>query len=130
MLYTERVALVFSFYFVCTLSFVYFLLIAVNFAEMFHKNLAELQRKRMIDGRVQALCKEQDFGHHIRHHIDICDTVELDSLTNMYQSAMQLALDGLHLCGSYSCENIIIPLTQFFRLSIYTWIAIIVVILI
>ena len=131
MLYTKRVTLVFLLQFVCTLSFVvYCLLIVVNFAEMFHKNLAELQRKRVNDGWLQARCKEQEFVHHIRHHIDLCDTVERDALTNIYLSAMQLALDGLHLCGSYSCEKIIISLTQSLRLSIYTWIATIVIILI
>ena len=131
MLYTKRVTLVFFLQTVCTLSFVvYCSLIVVNFAEMFHKNLAELQRKRVNYGWLQARCKEQEFVHHIRHHIDLCDTVERDALTNIYLSAMQLALDGLHLCGSYSCEKIIISLTQSFHLSIYTWIAIIVVILI
>jgi hypothetical protein len=131
MLYTKRVTLVFLVQFVCTLSFVvYCLLIVINFAEMFHKNLTHLQRKRENDSWLQARCKEQEFVHHIRHHIDLCDTVERDALTNSYLSAIQLALDGLHLCGSYSCEKIFISLTQSLRLSIYTWIASLTVVLV
>ena len=131
MLYTKRVTIVFLVQFVCTLSFVvYCLLIVINFAEMFHKNLTQIQRKRENYGWLQARCKEQEFVHHIRHHIDLCDTVEKDALTNSYLSAMQLALDGLHLCGSYSCEKILISLTQSLRLSIYKWIASIAIILV
>jgi hypothetical protein len=124
MLYTKRVTLVFLFQFVCTLVFVvYCLLIVINFAEMFHTNLTQLHRKRENDAWLQARCKEQEFVHHIRHHIDLCETVERDALTNTYLIAMQLALDGLHLCGSYSCEKILITLAESLRLSIYTWIA-------
>lgn len=108
----------------CTLMFVvYCLLIVINFVEMFHTNLTQIQRKRENDGWLQARCKEQEFVHHIRHHIDLCETVERDALTNAYLAAVQLALDGLHLCGSYSCEKILVSLTESFRLSVYTWIA-------
>jgi hypothetical protein len=131
MLYTKRVTLVFLFQFVCTLAFVvYCLLIVINFAEMFHKNLTLLHRKRENDSWLQARCKEQEFVHHIRHHIDLCETVERDALTNAYLSAMQMALDGLHLCGSYSCEKILIRLTESLRLSIYTWIASLVIVMV
>ncbi|KAJ1466976.1 hypothetical protein T484DRAFT_1860160 [Baffinella frigidus] len=124
MLYTKRVTLVFLTQFVCTLSFViYCLLIVINFAEMFHSNLARIHHKRETDAWLQARCKEQEFVHHIRHHIDLCETVEREAQTNGYLIAMQLALDGLHLCGSYSCEKILIALTESLRLSIYTWIA-------
>jgi hypothetical protein len=123
MLYTKRVTLVFLVQFVCTLAFVvYCLLIIINFVEMFQVNLTQLHRKRTNDSWLQARCKEQEFVHHIRHHIDLCETVERDALTNTYLIAMQTALDGLHLCGSYSCEKLFISLTQSFRLSIYTWI--------
>ena len=131
MLYTKKVTLVFLVQFVCTLAFVvYCMLIVVNFIEMFHKNLTLIQRKRTNDGWLQERCQEQEFVHHIRHHIDLCETVERDALTNAYLSAMQLALDGLHLCGSYSCEKIFIVITQSFHLSIYTWIASIAIILV
>ena len=131
MLYTKRVTLVFLVQFICTLSFVvYCLLIVVNFLEMFHKNLTLIHRKRINDGWLQDRCKEQEFVHHIRQHIDLCETVERDALTNAYLSAMQLALDGLHLCGSYSCEKIFIAMTQSFRLSIYTWIVSLTIILV
>ena len=124
MLYTKRVTLVFLFQFVLTLVFVvYCLLIITNFAEMFLANLAQLHRKREHDSWLQARCTEQEFVHHIRHHIDLCETVERDALSNCYLIAMQMALDGLHLCGSYSCERIVITLTESLRLSIYTWIA-------
>jgi hypothetical protein len=124
MLYPQRITLVFLFQFICTLSFlVYCLLIVINFAEMFHTNLTLLHHKRQNDSWLQARCKEQEFVHHIRHHIDLCETVERNALANSYLVAMQMALDGLHLCGSYSCENIIVTLTQSLRLSIYTWIA-------
>lgn len=114
----------FLFQFVCTLSFVvYCLLIVINFAEMFHTNLTLLHRKRKNDSWLQARCKEQEFVHHIRHHIDLCEAVERDALTNSYLIAMQLALDGLHLCGSYSCEKILVKIGESLRLSIYTWIA-------
>ena len=123
MLYTKRVTLVFLFQFILTLSFViYCLLIVTNFAEMFLANLAQLQRKREHDSWLQVRCTEQEFVHHIRHHIDLCEAVERDALSNSYLVAMQMALDGLHLCGSYSCERIIISLTESLRLSIYTWI--------
>ena len=124
MLYTKRVTLVFLTQFICTLAFVvYCLLILINFVEMFHTNLSQLHRKRVNDSWLQARCKEQEFVHHIRHHIDLCETVERDALTNVYLTAIQMALDGLHLCGSYSCEKILITITESFRLSIYTWIA-------
>jgi hypothetical protein len=124
MLYTKRVTLVFLMQFVFTLSFViYCLLIVINFAEMFHFNLTRIHHKRQTDAWLQARCKEQEFVHHIRHHIDLCETVEREALTNAYLVAIQLALDGLHLCGSYSCEKILVSLTESFRLSIYTWIA-------
>jgi hypothetical protein len=124
MLYTKRVTLVFLTQFICTLAFVvYCLLIVVNFAEMFHTNLKIIQHKRDTDSWLQARCKEQEFVHHIRHHIDLCETVERDALTNAYLVAIQLALDGLHLCGSYSCEKILLAITTSLRLSIYTWIA-------
>ena len=102
----------------------------VNFLEMFHNNLTLIHRKRANDGWLQDRCKEQEFVHHIRHHIDLCETVERDALTNAYLSAMQLALDGLHLCGSYSCEKIFISMTQSFHLSLYTWIASLAIILV
>jgi len=131
MLYTKRVTLVFLFQFVCTLSFVvYCLLIVTNFAEMFHKNLTLLHHKRENDSWLQARCKEQEFVHHIRHHIDLCETVEREALSNAYLIAMQMALDGLHLCGSYSCEKILVRLTESLRLSIYTWIASVTVVLV
>lgn len=131
MLYTKRVTLVFLSQFVFTLSFVvYCLLIVINFIEMFHTNLTRLHNKRTTDSWLQERCKEQEFVHHIRHHIDLCEAVERDALTNTYLVAMQLALDGLHLCGSYSCEKIIISMTMSLRLSIYTWIASIAVVLI
>ena len=131
MLYTKRVTLVFLFQFVCTLSFVvYCLLIVTNFAEMFHKNLTLLHHKRENDSWLQARCQEQEFVHHIRHHIDLCEAVERDALSNAYLIAMQMALDGLHLCGSYSCEKILVTLTQSLRLSIYTWIATVAVVLV
>jgi len=131
MLYTKRVTLVFLFQFVCTLSFVvYCLLIVTNFAEMFHKNLTLLHHKRENDSWLQARCKEQEFVHHIRHHIDLCETVEREALSNAYLIAMQMALDGLHLCGSYSCEKILVRLTESLRLSIYTWIASVSVVLV
>jgi hypothetical protein len=131
MIYPQRVTLVFLVQFVCTLSFVvYCLLIVINFVEMFHTNLTQLQRKRENDKWLQDRCKEQEFVHHIRHHIDLCETVERDALTNSYLSAIQLALDGLHLCGSYSCEKIFISMTESFRLSIYTWIASSIVVLV
>ena len=124
MLYTKRVTLVFLTQFICTLAFVvYCLLILINFVEMFHTNLSQLHRKRDNDSWLQARCKEQEFVNHIRHHIDLCETVERDALTNVYLTAIQMALDGLHLCGSYSCEKILISLTESLRLSIYTWIA-------
>jgi hypothetical protein len=76
MLYTKRVTLVFLSQFVCTLSFVvYCLLIVINFAEMFHTNLTMLHHKRDTDRWLQDRCKEQEFVHHIRHHIDLCETV-------------------------------------------------------
>jgi len=122
---------VFLFQFVCSLAFVvYCLLIVINFAEMFHKNLTLLHRKRENDSWLQARCKEQEFVHHIRHHIDLCETVERDALTNAYLSAIQMALDGLHLCGSYSCEKILIQLTESLRFSIYTWIASLVIVMV
>ena len=131
MLYTKRVTLVFLVQFVCTLAFVvYLLLIVINFIEMFHTNLTQLQRKRLNDSWLQDRCKEQEFVHHIRHHIDLCETVERDALTNPYLNAMQLALDGLHLCGSYSCEKLFISITQSLRLSIYTWLASLAIILV
>jgi len=131
MLYTKRVTLVFLFQFVCTLSFVvYCLLIVTNFAEMFHKNLTLLHHKRENDSWLQARCKEQEFVHHIRHHIDLCETVEREALSNAYLIAMQMALDGLHLCGSYSCEKILVRLTESLRLSIYSWIASVSVVLV
>jgi hypothetical protein len=131
MLYTKRVTIVFLLQFVCTLAFVvYCLLIVINFIEMFHTKLTLLQHKRKNDGWLQDRCKEQEFVHHIRHHIDLCETVEREALTNPYLSAMQLALDGLHLCGSYSCEKIFIAMTESLRLSIYTWIAALTVILV
>jgi hypothetical protein len=124
MLYPQRVTLVFLFQFMCTLAFVvYCLLIVINFAEMFHKNLTLLHLKRNNDGWLQARCQEQEFVHNMRQHIDLCETVERDALTNAYLAAVQMALDGLHLCGSYSCEKIIVSLTESLRLSIYTWIA-------
>ena len=124
MLYTKRVTLVFLFQFICTLAFVvYCLLIVINFAEMFHTSLTAIHRKRSNDSWLQARCKEQEFVHHIRHHIDLCETVERDALANAYLIAMQMALDGLHLCGSYSCEKILISLTNSLKFSIYTWIA-------
>lgn len=124
MLTTQRVTLVFLTQFMCTLVFlVYCLLIVINFAEMFHTNLTQLHRKRDNDSWLQARCKEQEFVHHIRHHIDLCETVERDALTNAYLVAIQLALDGLHLCGSYSCEKLFVSLTESLRLSIYTWVA-------
>ena len=46
------------------------------------------------DSWLQDRCKEQELVHHIRHHIDLCETVERDAMTNSYLSAMQLALDG------------------------------------
>ena len=83
MLYTKRVTIVFLVQFVCTLSFfVYCLLIVINFAEMFHKKLTQIQRKRENDSWLQARCKEQEFVHLIRHHIDLCGTVERDALTD------------------------------------------------
>jgi hypothetical protein len=131
MLYTKRVTLVFLSQFICTLAFVvYCLLIVINFAEMFHTNLTRIHNKRENDGWLQARCKEQEFVHHIRHHIDLCETVEREALTNAYLVAIQLALDGLHLCGSYSCEKILISITLSLKLSIYTWIASITIILI
>ena len=124
MLYPQRVTLVFLAQFVCTLSFViYCLLIVINFAEMFHFNLTSIHHKRQTDAWLQAKCKEQEFVHHIRHHIDLCETVEREALSNAYLVAIQLALDGLHLCGSYSCEKILVSLTESLRLSIYTWLA-------
>jgi hypothetical protein len=131
MLYTKRVTLVFLFQFVCTLSFVvYCLLIVTNFAEMFHKNLTLLHHKRQNDAWLQARCKEQEFVHHIRHHIDLCETVEREALSNAYLIAMQMALDGLHLCGSYSCEKIVVALSESLRVSVYTWIASLAVVLV
>ena len=131
MLYTKRITLVFLFQFVLTLVFVvYCLLIVTNFAEMFLANLAQLHRKREHDKWLQGKCTEQEFVHHIRHHIDLCESVERDALSNSYLVAMQMALDGLHLCGSYSCERIALALTESFHLSIYTWIATIVVALV
>jgi hypothetical protein len=131
MLYTKRVTLVFLFQFVCTLAFVvYCLLIVTNFAEMFHKNLTLLHHKRENDSWLQARCKEQEFVHHIRHHIDLCETVEREALSNAYLIAMQMALDGLHLCGSYSCEKILVRLTESLRLSVYSWIASVSVVLV
>jgi hypothetical protein len=124
MLYPQRVTLVFLTQFVFTLSFViYCLLIVINFAEMFHFNLTRIHHKRQTDAWLQARCKEQEFVHHIRHHIDLCETVEREALTNAYLVAIQLALDGLHLCGSYSCEKILVAVTESLRLSIYTWLA-------
>ena len=121
-LYTKRVTLVFLTQFVFTLSFViYCLLIVINFAEMFHFNLTRIHHKRLTDAWLLARCKEQEFVHHIRHHIDLCETVEREALTNAYLVAIQLALDGLHLCGSYSCEKILVAVTESLRLSIYTW---------
>jgi len=131
MLYTKRVTLVFLFQFILTLVFVvYCMLIVTNFAEMFLANLAQLHRKREHDRWLQVKCTEQEFVHHIRHHIDLCESVERDALSNCYLIAIQMALDGLHLCGSYSCEKIALALTESFRLSIYTWIATIVVALV
>jgi hypothetical protein len=131
MLYTKRVTLVFLSQFVCTLSFVvYCLLIVINFAEMFHTNLTMLHHKRDTDRWLQDRCKEQEFVHHIRHHIDLCETVEKNALSNDYLVAVQMALDGLHLCGSYSCEKILLSLTNSLRLSIYAWIAAITIVLV
>lgn len=131
MLYTKRVTLVFLSQFIFTSSFViHCLLIVINFIEMFHTNLTRLHNKRATDSWLQERCKEQEFVHHIRHHIDLCEAVERDALTNTYLVAMQLALDGLHLCGSYSCEKLIIAATVSLRLSIYTWIASIALVLI
>ena len=124
MLYTKRVTLVFLTQFVCTLAFVvYCLLIVINFVEMFNTNLNQLHRKRENDSWLQAQCKEPEFVHHMRHHIDLCEAVERDALTNPYLTATQMALDGLHLCGSYSCEEMRITLTESPRLSIYALIA-------
>jgi hypothetical protein len=131
MLYTKRVTLVFLFQFVCTLAFIiYCLLIVINFAEMFHTNLTRIHNKRETDSWLTARCNEQEFIHHMRHHIDLCEKVAEDARTNAYLVAVQLALDGLHLCGSYSCEKILIAITMSFQLSIYTWIASIIIILI
>ena len=41
-----------------------------------------------------------------------------------------MALDGLHLCGSYSCEKILIRLTESLRFSIYTWTASLVIVMV
>jgi hypothetical protein len=131
MLYTKRVTLVFLTQFVCTLAFViYIVLIVINFVEMFNTSLNQLHRKRKNDSWLQAQCKEPEFVHHMRDHIDLCETVERDALTNPYLTATQMALDGLHLCGSYSCEKMLITLTESLRLSIYAWIATFTIILV
>jgi hypothetical protein len=129
MLYTKRVTLVFLFQFITTLIFVvYVLLIVTNFAEMFLANLTQLHRKRDHDRWLQIRCTEEEFVNHIRHHIDLCDTVERDALSNSYLVAIQMALDGLHLCGSYSCERLLFALTESMRLSIYSWIAALIIV--
>jgi hypothetical protein len=129
MLYTKRVTLVFLLQFATTLVVVvYCLIIMTNFAEMFLASLAEIHRTRKHDSWLQDRCSEQEFVLHMRHHIDLCDTVQRDALNNSYLLAMQMALDGLHLCGSYSCERILVALTESLRLSIYSWIATLVVV--
>jgi hypothetical protein len=124
MLYFNRVTLVFLTQSVCTIAFgIYCLLIVINFVEMFNTNLKLLERKRKNDSWLQDQCKDPQFVHHMRNHIDLCETVEREALTNPYLTATQMALDGLHLCGSYSCEKLLVSLTMSLRMSIYAWIA-------
>ena len=121
MLYFNRITLVFLTQFICTLSFIiYCLLIVINFAEMFLTNLTRIQHKGASESWVRERCTDPVFAYHMTNS---CDTAESNSYPNPYLVAIQLALDGLHLCGSYSCEKILVSLGQSFKLSIYTWIA-------
>ena len=130
MLYAKKVTLVFLVQLVCAFAFVvYCTLIVVNFAQMFYENLTLIQRRHTSEGWLQEKCTEPEFVHHLKNH-NLCDLVERDALKNAYLSAMQLALDGLHLCGSYSCEKIFIAVTESLHLSIYTWIASLAIILV
>jgi hypothetical protein len=92
LLYIMRV-LVFLMHVVLTLFFIYCFLIVINFASMFSFNLASIQNKRANDTWLQARCKEQEFLDHIRHHIDLCETVERQAQTNAYFVAIQQTWD-------------------------------------
>lgn len=90
---------------------------------MFHSSLGKLQHKRQNDSWLQARCNEQEFVHHMRNHITVCEDVEHSAHSNTYLVAVHMALDGLHLCGSFSCEAVVVKITESLRLSIYTWVA-------
>jgi hypothetical protein len=90
---------------------------------MFHSSLGKLQHKRQNDSWLQARCNEQEFVHHMQNHITVCEDVQHSAHSNTYLVAVHMALDGLHLCGSFSCEAVVVKITESLRLSIYTWVA-------
>lgn len=126
-MYTRRVTLLFVLQFALTLVFVmYVLLIATNFAELFHGSLTQLARKRENDSWLRAKCEEQEFVHHMKQHIDLCETVERDAARSLHLLALQMTLDNLHLCGSFSCERIVFMVAESLRLSVYAWMVVII----
>ena len=128
MLQTKRITLVFLCQFVLTACFVvYCLLIVINFTEMFQSNLSHLQRKRENDEWLRKRCGEQEFVTHMRNHIDLCEAVEKNAMSNSYLVAVQMTLDRLHLCGTYSCEAIALYIIQSLRFSMYVWVVVIIV---
>jgi len=101
-----RGLLVFLMQFVFMLFVIYCLLIVMTFAEMFLFNLRSISQERENDAWLQARCKEQEFLHLIRHHMDLCEKVEGEATTNAYLVATQQALDG------FSWLNITSALTR------------------
>lgn len=114
----------------CIAAGTYFLLLVINFCEMFSSNLHTLQRKHEQDNWLRVQCQSQEFVSNMRNHIELCEKVEKEAGTNHFLVALELTLDKLHLCGSYSCESIFYYLCEQLQLSLYTWVALLLLLLI
>ena len=76
---------------------IYCLPTVFDFAQVFSSNLASIQKERADNTWLQASCKKPEFLDHMRHHKDMCETVErqveIQAQTNAYFVAIQQTLD-------------------------------------
>jgi hypothetical protein len=81
--------LVFLMHVVLMLLLICCITLVIKFGDMFFFNLASIQQKRANDTWLRARCKEPVFLYKIRHHLDLCETVEIQAQTNAFFVAIQ-----------------------------------------
>ena len=98
-----RVAIIFL---SCFWAASFFIVRLAVFVEAF-KEARQIQHDEMW---MMAQCQDPQFYSHMRRHTDLCFMVQRNSERSPWLYAMNALADTAHLCGRYSCQDMIISL--------------------